>query len=570
MLQNNPSKTRVTILMGAVIVVGALVVVRLFFLQVIHGERYDTEFENRFTTPTGAFDRGGIYFTTKEGTTVAAATIESGYKLAIEPRRVVDPEGTLEKLLLLIPGIDQEKFFASVAKTNDPYEEIASRISVDVAKGIEELKLPGVTLYRDKWRFYPGESLAAKAIGFVSYKDDRLVGNYGLESFYNDTLSRSGSSLSRNFFAELFANVQSTVFKNEAVSGDIVTTLEPTVQTELERAVAAVREQWASDAVGAVVMDPLTGAIVGMAHVPTFDLNRFGDVDEVSVYANPFAQNVYEMGSIIKPVVMASALDAGAVTPQTTYTDKGFVQVQDRTIYNFDKKGRGTATMQDVLNQSLNTGMVFVEGRMGKELFKTYMLDRFRLGERTGIDLPGEVRGLVSNLNTSNDVNYANAAFGQGIATTPIAIVRAFAALANGGSLIVPHLASAIDQENGERVPLSYEKKEGVIAPETATTITNMLIKVVDEGYGRKMKHFTVAAKTGTAQVAKPNGQGYYDDRNLHSLIGYFPATNPRFVIYFFNYYPKNGGQFAIQTLAGPFFDMIEFLGNYYELTPDR
>jgi stage V sporulation protein D (sporulation-specific penicillin-binding protein) len=279
---------------------------------------------------------------------------------------------------------------------------------------------------------------------------------------------------------------------------------------------------------------------------------------------------VYEMGSIIKPVVMASALDAGAVTPQTTYTDKGFVQVQDRTIYNFDKKGRGTATMQDVLNQSLNTGMVFVEGRMGKELFKTYMLDRFRLGERTGIDLPGEVRGLVSNLNTSNDVNYANAAFGQGIATTPIAIVRAFAALANGGSLIVPHLASAIDQENGERVPLSYEKKEGVIAPETATTITNMLIKVVDEGYGRKMKHFTVAAKTGTAQVAKPNGQGYYDDRNLHSLIGYFPATNPRFVIYFFNYYPKNGGQFAIQTLAGPFFDMIEFLGNYYELTPDR
>ncbi len=137
-------------------------------------------------------------------------------------------------------------------------------------------------------------------------------------------------------------------------------------------------------------MDPHTGEIIAMAHVPTFDLNEYGKETDVSVYSNPFAQNVYEMGSIIKPLVMAAALDAHVVTPQTTYVDHGFVKVQDRTFNNFDKKGRGLATMQDVLNQSLNTGMVFVEQKMGKDTFKEYMLNRYHVGEKTGVDLPGE------------------------------------------------------------------------------------------------------------------------------------------------------------------------------------
>lgn len=566
---NNLPDSRIKIIMGAVMLVGALVIVRLFWLQIARGQRYDQSAENQYVSKSGSFDRGSIYFTTKDGATVAAATIESGSKAAIEPRRLLDPQAAFDQLSGLI-SLNREKFFASAERTNDPYEEIAVRIPSDTAEAIDALKIPGLTLYRDKWRFYPGGSLAAKAIGFVSYKDDQLVGSYGLESFYNDVLTRSGEHLSVNFFAELFANVQSTVFKNNTSSGDIITSIEPAVQSELETAVASVRSKWGSDMVGAVVMDPHTGEIVAMAQVPTFDLNSYGEVSDIGVYANPFAQSVYEMGSIIKPVVMASALDAGAVTPQTTYHDGGSVQVEDRTIYNFDKKGRGTASMQDVLNQSLNTGMVFVGQRMGKETFKNYLLGRFKLGDRTGVDLPGEVKGLVSNLSGSNTVNYANATFGQGIATTPLNIVRAFGALANGGYLVTPHFATAIEQENGKQEAIQYEKEGPIISPETVSTIGSMLTKVVDDGYHRGLTHYSVAAKTGTAQIARPGGLGYYTDRNLHSLIGYFPAAKPRFVVYFFNYYPKNGGQFAIQTLADPFFSVIQFLGNYYEITPDR
>ncbi len=330
-----------------------------------------------------------------------------------------------------------------------------------------------------------------------------------------------------------------------------------------------VQQEWSSDAVGGVVVDPYTGEILAMANVPTFDLNNFGTEKGVSIYTNPLSQNVYEMGSIIKPIVMAGAIDVGAVTPNTTYTDQGSIVVADRTINNFDKKGRGSITMQEVLSQSLNTGMVFAQQKMGKPAFKEYMLERFKLGTKTGVDLPTEGSGLVGNLKGNNDVNYATASFGQGIATTPLNIVRAFGALANGGHLVTPHLARAIVTTSGEYVPLEFDRSQEVISAETAKAVTDMLVYTVDNGYNRGLKHYSVAAKTGTAQIAKPNGQGYYDDRNLHSLIGYFPAEKPRFVLYLYNVYPK-GALYAIQTLATPFFDMVEFLTSYYQIAPDR
>jgi cell division protein FtsI/penicillin-binding protein 2 len=226
--------------------------------------------------------------------------------------------------------------------------------------------------------------------------------------------------------------------------------------------------------------------------------------------------------------------------------------------------------MQQVLNESLNTGMIFVEQRMGKENFREYMVSRYKLGEKTGIDLPGEVNGSVSSLKENNDVNFAAASFGQGIATSPINIVRGFAALANGGTIVTPHVATAVVESSGYVQELEYpHSTTPVLKPETISTMATMLTRVVDDGYKRGLKHYSVAAKTGTAQIARPDGAGYYTDRNLHSLIGYFPASKPRFVLYLFNVYPK-GELFAIQTLGDPFFDMIEFLGTYYDIAPDR
>ncbi len=570
--QMEPAKIhrrRIRILIGVIIVGGVVIIGRLFSLQVINAASYKERAERQYLTPTNAsFDRGSIYFTKRDKATVAAATVATGFKLAINPRQITDPEEVSQRIVAVIP-LDTEAFITKAQKKSDPYEEVAERLTKEQAEAITALQIPGVTLYRQKWRLYPGGELAAKAIGFVSYKEDDLIGRYGLERQYNDVLSRGDNAFYVNFFAEIFANVQSTIFQNKTTSGDIVTTIEPTVQSQLETLIGGVQSRWGSDAVGGVVMDPYTGEIVAMAHVPTFNLNEYSAVDDIGVYTNPFAQNVYEMGSIIKPIVMAAALDKGVVTPETTYLDEGFVKVQDRTFYNFDKKGRGRVSMQEVLNQSLNTGMVFVEQKMGKETFKDYMLNRYRVGEKTGIDLPGEINGLTASLKTNNDVNYASSSFGQGIATTPINIVRAYAALANGGTLVTPHLVSEIQQQNGFSKTLEYSKKEGVISPETAKTTTAMLVTVVDKGYGRGLEHYQVAAKTGTAQMARPDGGGYYDDRNFHSLIGYFPATNPRFVLYLFNNFPKNAS-FSSQTLADPFFEMVQFLTSYYEITPDR
>lgn len=563
------AKQRIFIIALLVGFAGLLIVSRLFSLQIVNGSRYRARAERQYVTPTNQlFDRGSIYFTARDGSTIAAATIESGFKVEMVPARVLDPELTYNSLSGII-SVDRDSFFASVAKKHDPSEPVARRISGEQADQIASLGLPGLVISSDPWRMYPGGSLAAKAIGFVSYRENTLVGTYGLEKYYNDVLSRNTKELYVNFFAEIFANIQSTIFNNKSTVGDIVTSIEPAVQTELERAVAGIQQKWGSESVGAIVVDPQTGEIVAMAHVPTFDLNNYGAETDVSVYSNPFAQSVYEMGSIVKPLVMAAAIDVGAVTADTTYNDAGSIAVGDRVLSNFDKVGRGKASMQDVLSQSLNTGMVYAQQKMGKEKFREYMLDKYKLGEKTGVDLPGEVNGIVGNLRGSNDVNYATASFGQGVATTPLNIVRGFMMLANGGTLVTPHLVTHIEGDNGiEKIP-EYPRTPGVLKPETIATMGSMLTKVVDDGYKLGHKNYTVAAKTGTAQIARPGGGGYYDDRNLHSLIGYFPVSNPRFVVYFYNVHPK-GARYAIQTLSDPFFGMIQFLGNYYDINPDR
>ncbi len=566
----NIFRQRIRLIIGLLIVVGLFVIGRLFMLQVVESSSYKERAEHQYVTPsTDAFDRGNIYFTSKDGTTVAAATVVNGFKIAITPNLIDDAEDTYQKINALTP-IDHDTFLAKAAKKNDPYEEVVDRVPESQAAQLADLELKGVSLVREKWRFYPGESLAARTLGFVSNRGDHLAGTYGLEEFYNDVLARDASNLYVNFFAQIFANVQSSVFKNTASTGDIVTTIEPTVQSQLEHTVEKIESQWNSDAVGGIIMDPYTGSIIAMAASPTFDLNNFGQVKDQSIYRNIFSQNRYEMGSIVKPLVMAGALDIGAVTPSTTYNDSGSVTIDGKTLNNFDKRGRGNnVSMQTVLDQSLNTGMIFVEQKMGKDAFRDYLVNRYKLGEKTGIDLPGEVNGSVGSLKDKNDINFAAASFGQGIATSPINIVRGFAALANGGTMVTPHIASEIIESTGKKTQIDFPVGARVLKPETISTITSMLVHVVDQGYHIGKEHYSVAAKTGTAQIARTDGGGYYTDRNLHSLIGFFPASKPRYVLYLFNVYPK-GALYAIQTLGTPFMDMVDFMNNYYDIPPDR
>ena len=227
--------------------------------------------------------------------------------------------------------------------------------------------------------------------------------------------------------------------------------------------------------------------------------------------------------------------------------------------------------MQEVLNQSLNTGATFVALKMGNKKFSEYMKS-FGLGTETGIDLPNETKGLISNLDSTREIEMATASYGQGIAMTPIGTVRALAALGNGGYLVTPHLVKKIQFDNGLFKKITFEPGKQVISSETSEEITRMLVKVVDEalaGGKVKLPDYSIAAKTGTAQMSDEGRSGYVDGKYLHSFFGYFPAYNPKFLIFLFHTYPK-GVRYASETLTQPFMDITKFLINYYEIPPDR
>lgn len=564
-------KKRMGVIIGIIVFVMVVFAIKLFYLQIIHGHAYQKMADRQYVTPTsGLFDRGTVYFTDKEGNHVSAATLKSGFKIAVNPETVGAAEDLWKKIGVLI-GADHDTFIAQVSKKSDPYEEIATQVPDDIASQVTAMKIPGVSVYRMNWRFYPAGDLAAQTIGFMGYKGDTFAGRYGIERSYDATLARTDQRLYMNFFAEVFSDMRKFLQNNPDDEGDVVTTLEPSVQKNLEEVLHGVIDTWHSDRAGGIIMDPKTGAIYAMALDNGFDLNQSRKVTDVSQFNNPLVENVFEMGSIVKPVNMAIAIDQGAVTPDTTYFDQGFVKVGDRTIYNFDKKGRGLSTMQTVLNQSLNTGMVFVMQHMNKSAFKTQW-ESFGFGQKTGIDLPAEGSGLISNLDTNRDVEYANASFGQGIAMTPVEMIRAFSVLANGGHLVTPHVGDAVEYPSGLIQKIDWPVgTESLIKPETAKTITDMLVTVFDNYAQGKIKldHYTIAAKTGTAQIANHATGGYYTDRNLHTFAAYFPAHNPKFIVFLFNEYPK-GAKFSSQTLLPPFVDMAKFLINYYDVPPDR
>ena len=565
--------SRTRILSFCILVFSAILIGKLFFIQVIHSVSYKERASHQYATPSSdIFERGTIYFNTKDNQLVSAAIQTTGFKLAINPTEITDIDSAYQSLTTIIP-IDHDQFFSKALKKGDPYEEVANRLSKEQADVISLLKITGVYIYKEKWRFYPGDNLASQALGFVGYKGNDLGGRYGLEREYNNTLTKTGDDPYVNFFAEVFSNIKKNISANEPKSGELVTTIEPTVEGFLEKKLEEVKDKYQADAIGGIILNPKDGSIYAMSTKPDFDLNNFSKVTNATTFSNPLIENVYEFGSVVKPLVMAAGLDTGVLTANTTYDDKGFVIVDKKRINNFDNKGRGPGTtMQGVLNESLNTGMVFVAQKLGHDNIRNYLLS-YGISQKTGIDLPNETSGLVSNiLKSPRDLEYANAAFGQGIAMTPMEVIRALASLSNGGNLVTPHLVSAIKYDDGTVKEMTYPTTRTKISEQTAEEITRMLVTIMDTALGggvNKFEHYSVAVKTGTAQVANHETGGYYADRHTHSFFGYFPAYDPKFIIFLYAINPK-GVQYSSETWTNPFLDLTKFLLNYYEVPPNR
>ncbi len=570
-MNNRLSVNRVRILFACTMAVALVLLIRLYFVQVVHGEQFSERASGQYVRPNyHTFSRGTVFFTEKNGDYRAAAGLTSGFIVAINPSRLVNASVTYDAIQGIIP-IDRDTFFSKANKPNDPYEEVATHVDSTQAGAIKALGIDGVSVHSERWRYYPGGKLAAHVLGFVGFKDDSFQGQYGLERHYDTVLSRESESLYVNFFAELFANINQVLRPSSEAEGDIITSIEPSVQAFFEGELGRVAERYGAAEVGGIVLDPRTGAVLALGAWPSFDPNSFNTEGDFAVFVNPLVERVYEMGSIVKALTMAAGLDAGAVTADTTYEDAGAITLDGYTISNFDGKARGVVPMQEVLSQSLNTGAAFVAQQTGRSKFANYMR-AFGLDKESGIDLPNETRGLVDNLTSPRGVEYATASFGQGIALTPIGTTRALAVLANGGLLVQPHVVTAIrNSTTGIAASVSLPEPERVIQESAAEEVTRMLVNVVDDallGGTVANPHYSIAAKTGTAQIAKPDG-GYYDDRYLHSFFGYFPAFDARFLVFLYVREPR-GARYASQTLTEPFMDVADFLLNYYEVPPDR
>ena len=571
--QENRSKDRIDFILLVWLLVAIVIAGRDFYIQVIRHTYYTDLADKQYisTTPRN-FERGNIYFSRYKGAIVPAAQLRTTYRIAVDPSQITNPENLFKNISSIIP-LEKEVFMERATKVNDPYEEVAKDISPEDVLLLKKKNLRGVTFVKDNKRSYPQDKVGAKIIGFVGSDGVNVRGQYGLERYYDDVLTRKTNGVTINFFAELFSDIKKTIVSNtDKQEGDIVLTIDAEAERVLHQTLVETKETWKSDTIGGIIMDPKTGRIIAMDALPTYNPNEFTEVKDSNSFINYNVSGVYEMGSIIKPLTMAAALDAGVVDEtKTTYNDTGFRDLNGYKVRNFDGKARGPGvTMQTILDKSLNIGIVFLVEQLGIKKFQTYF-KKFGIGLETGIDLPTEASGLTDNLESTVLVDNATAGFGQGIAITPIQTIRALAALGNGGTLVSPHVVDSIVYQNGDVKKISFDEGEQVITPETSEIISRMLVHVVDNALKNgdyKMDRYTIAAKTGTAQMVKPGG-GYYEDRYLHSFFGYFPAYEPKYIIFLFQTHPK-GAEYASATLTDPFFKIVKFLISYYEIPPDR
>lgn len=549
------------------------VLVRVFLLAIVDHKHYAELAEKQHALLQELPSRRGRIFLQERNSVMRVAALDKDfYSLVFAPKNI--PETRRDELVALAvqaSGKKKEDFSALLKKMDDPYEVALKSLDENQARPIREAKISGVYLVAEPKRVYPAGTLAAQILGFVSYANEKGGnGAYGIEKEFEKDLAGERGFFEGDKDAAGYWIAVGRRFVKPAVDGsDIVLTVDFNIQAFLEEEIAKLVEKWGAESGMALALDPKTGNIISLASFPTFDPALYNKIKNYDVFRNPAVESSFELGSVFKPITMAAGIEEGVVAPDSTYIDAGSVKVGKTTIYNFDKKGRGVVTMATVLEKSLNTGAVHVAQLLGQERFKKFV-SLFGFGEKTGIDLPGEVRGNILNLAEGRDVDFATASFGQGTAVTALQMASAFGALANGGVRMKPRIVEKIIEPSGSIREFPPEERGRPVSKETTEKITRMLVGAVRKGTynAAGVDGYFVAAKTGTAQVPFKDKRGYSSDVT-HTMIGYAPAFNPRFVLFIQLNKPR-GIQFAATSMATPFHRIAKFILDYYEVPPDE
>ncbi len=562
--------TRVHIFLGIVFFIFGLIGYRLFMLAYRHHEQYTRTAQAQTDRLANILDRGTIFFSEKNDTLLAAANKKFSVLRIVSAQIPNDHRGDIAPTLGSMTGI-APALLQQVVDVNSFTPRLFSKhLETNQVDAIQSLHMPGVNIAYVTDRYYPQDGLAADVLGFLGYQGNDRSGQYGIEAYYNEILA-GHTAPSGGFPGEIAAKVSSVLGNSQnpqdAQPADVVLTIDKNIQKFVEDTLDEVIARWNAAGGSVIVQDPKTGKILAMADRPTFNPNTYNTAAP-ELFLNSSVQGIFEPGSSFKPVTMAAGLDLGKVTPTMTYTDTGTVEINGYPIHNFDEKAHGVTTMTQVLEKSLNTGAMFVENLIGNDGFLNYVVN-MGFGQKTGIDLPGEVSGDIGNLYSGRKINYLTASFGQGIAVTPLQLINAYSTIANGGKLMRPYVVDRVLSRNGREIVTTPEVIGTPISPKTAAKLTTMLVNVVDRGFDKaRISGYDVAGKTGTAQIPDGHG-GYLEKEFIHDFLGFAPASDPRFVIMLKLDRPQ-GITFAADSLSPVFRQIAMFLINYFTIPPTR
>ncbi len=553
------------IFMGAL---ACVIVARLYTLQVLAHEAYEAEaFDQHWLSADIEPERGEIFL--QDDGDLYPLAINREYQTVYVVPREVDQPGLAAVALGDALGLPAASIETKLARKDDPFEIIKRRLSDEEAERVRKLGLKGVHFQPEDYRFYPGDGLASQVIGFASADDVRMTGRYGLEAAWDEMLRGTpGRVVQERGAGGHWISIGERDLKPAQHGSDLVLTVNRVIQFESERILRNAVEKFEADGGTIMVMEPKTGRLVAMASAPAFNPNEY-QKEDIARFLNPAISLTYEPGSVMKPITMAIGLETGQVTPETTYVDTGEVKEAGYPLRNAEDKVYGRQTMTQVLEESINTGMIFVERLVGNQRFRDY-LERFGFGGKTGIRLPAEAAGDLHNLDsTRRNLSFFTASFGQGVTVTPLQMLSAYAALANGGRLMQPQIVDRIVAPDGTVTPVPPQEVRRVVSEETAQRIGEMLRSVVVRGHGKRadVPGYRVGGKTGTAQVASSEKKGYDEHLTIGSFVGYAPVDDPRYAILVKIDHPKTV-QWAESSAAPVFGELMKFLMEYAKVEP--
>lgn len=554
-------------LLAVLIMVAGVLVLRLFFLQIV--DTSDLEAKNLSQVQVDRklqSPRGTIY--DRHGSPLAMSVVTKS--LYADPQMLKKNPEDIAELVAPYVSISKEAIVENL-KEDTAFVWLDRMMEPDKSKAVEKIiedeKLEGLNFVEESKRYYPNGNLAAQVLGFVGTEDKGLD---GLEMVLDDELKggltkevvatdRKGNAIFGSVLAQYLPD------KGKSVTLTIDATVQFIAERALEQAMVDIKPAHAS----VIVMDPKTGEILAMANRPTYDPNHY-DKGKEQDFKNIAVTNLYEPGSTFKPIIASAALASGKWTVDTVYNDTGSIMASGHVMQNWNGEGYGKVRLLEILKFSINTGMARLGLTTGPEILSEYVY-KYGFGQPTGIELPGEGEGLLFNPEEMADIDTASMSIGQGIAVTPLQMVRAFGAIANGGILMKPHIVKAYNNPDGTVASETQTESQGQAIPENvASTIVDILEKEVSEGGGNKamVEGYHFGGKTGTAQKLNTEYGGYLDGRYIASFIGFGPVEDPKFVVLVAIDDPSNGSIYGGQIAAPVFKDIMSQLVRYYQISP--